>query len=340
VVRPALKQFKAMKAIQISRTGSPEVLDYVDLPPPKPNPGEVLVRAHAVGVHYFDILIRSGRYRWMKPLPFVLGNDMSGHVVEGHKAGKLKVGQPVFIAGWDIGFRGGLYAEYVAAPEKDIWPLPDNIDLDEAAALSNYALAWTLLHQVARGVDPRTVLIYGAAGGMGTALIDMARLAGANVIGLAGSAEKCAFVRERQVSHAINYAAEPVAARVLAITGGRGADIIFNLVAGKTFVDDLKMIAPLGMIVSYGMLGGMPETDLFKDMRANIDRSPALRCFTMHTSDALPELRSEGMKKAIEFLAAGKIKPAISARLPLSDAARAHEMLESRQAMGKIILKP
>src|SRR5476651_157266 len=102
-----------MKAIQISRTGGPEVLEYVDLPTPKPGPGEVLVRAEAIGVHYFDMLIRSGRYRWMPKLPFVLGNDLSGRVVESSAAGKLKIGQPVFIAGWDIGFRGGLYAEYV-----------------------------------------------------------------------------------------------------------------------------------------------------------------------------------------------------------------------------------
>ncbi len=329
-----------MKAIQISRTGGPEVLQYVDLPTPKPGRGEVLVRAYSIGVHYFDLLIRSGRYRWMPKLPFVLGNDMSGHVVAGNAAGKLKVGQRVFIAGWDIGFRGGLYAEYVAVPEKDIWPLPENIDLDEAAALSNYALAWTLLHQVARGIEPRNVLVHGAAGGMGTALVDIARLAGANVIALAGSDEKCAFVRNRKAAHVINYNSEAVVERVNAASGGRGADIIFNHVAGKTFVNDLKMIAPLGLIVSYAVLGGIPETDLFKDMRANIDRSPALRCFTMHTSDALPELRSEGMKHAIEFLAAKEISPAIGDRLPLSQTARAHELLESRQAMGKIILKP
>jgi NADPH2:quinone reductase len=329
-----------MKAIQISRTGGPEVLQYVDLPTPKPGPGEVLVRADSIGVHYFDMMIRSGRYRWMPKLPFVLGNDMSGHVVDGKATNKFRVGQPVFIAGWDIGFRGGLYAEYVAVPEKGIWPLPENIDLDEAAALSNYALAWTLLHQVARGIEPRSVLVHGAAGGMGTALIDIARLAEANVIALAGSEEKCAFVRERKAAHVINYNSEAVVERVNAATGGRGVEIIFNHVAGKTFVDDLKVIAPLGLIVSYAVLGGMPETDLFKDMRANIDRSPAIRCFTMHTSDALPELRSEGMKKAIEFLAAKKISPAIGARLPLSDAARAHEMLESRHAVGKIILKP
>jgi len=327
-----------MKAIQISRTGGPEVLDYVDLPTPKPGPGDVLVRADAIGVHYFDMLIRSGRYRWMPKLPLVLGNDMSGHVAEA-RGTKLKVGQPVFIAGWDIGFRGGLYAEYAAVPEANIWPLPDGIDMDQAAALSNYALAWTLLHQVARGIEPRNVLVYGAAGGMGSALIDVARLAGANAIGLAGGQEKCAFVRVRG-AHAIDYNSEPVIERAQTLTGGHGVDIVFNHVAGKTFADDLRMIAPLGLIVSYAMLGGMPETDLFKDMRANIEKSPALRCFTMHTSEELPELRSEAMKHAIEYLAMKKIVPAIGARLPLSDAARAHEMLEARKAIGKIILKP
>jgi NADPH2:quinone reductase len=328
-----------MKAIEINRTGGPEVLLHVDLPTPEPGPGEVLVRAHAIGVHYFDMLIRSGRYRWMPKLPFVLGNDMSGRVVATGAGARLKMGQPVFIAGWDIGFRGGLYAEYAAVPEKDIWPLPEGVDLDQAAALSNYALAWTLLHQVARGIEPKTVLIYGAAGGMGSALIDIARLAGAQVIGLAGGREKSGFVRARG-AEAVDHAGESVVERVNALTGGRGADIIFNHVAGRTFADDLKMLAPMGLIVSYAVLGGMPETDLFKDMRANIDKSPALRCFTMHTSDARPELRREGMKHAIDLLAAGKISPAIGRTSPLAEARRAHELLESRTAVGKIVLKP
>ena len=328
-----------MKAIQISRTGGPEVLDCVDLAMPKPAPGEVLVRAHAIGVSYFDMLIRTGRYRWMPPLPFVLGNDLSGRVVATN-GGKLKADQPVFVAGWDIGFRGGLYAEYAAVPETAIWPLPDEVDLDEAAALANYALAWILLHRAARGVEPRTVLIYGAAGGVGTALLDAARLAGSDVIALAGSVEKCTFLRERKVSHVINYGTEPTVERVNAITRGRGADIIFNHIAGKTFSDDLKMIAPLGLILSYAAVGGLPEVDLFKDMRANIDRSPALRCFTMHTTDEMPEVRSEGMRNAIAWLAKKLVQPAIGTRLPLAEAARAHELLESRRSLGKIILKP
>jgi NADPH:quinone reductase len=329
-----------LKAIQISRTGGSDVLDYVDVPTPSPGPGEVLVKADAIGVNYFDTMIRTGRYRWMPKLPFILGNEMSGHVTAlGRDVRKLKVGQPVFIAGYEIGNRGGLYAEYAAVPEQAAVPLPESIDADKATALTNYQLAWILLHHAARGVTPKTVLVYGAAGGVGTALIDVARQCGATVIGTAGSAEKCAFARDRGAAHAIDYNSEPVVERVLSLTGGRGADVIFDHVAGKAFADGLKMVAPLGMIVSYAVLGGMPETDLFKEMRANVERSPAVRCFTMHTYDHMEEPRREAMMRAIELLGSGRVNPAIAARIPLSEAHRAHDLIESRQATGKIVLK-
>jgi NADPH2:quinone reductase len=316
-----------MKAIQISRTGGPDVLDMVELPTPSPGPGEVLVKADAIGVNYFDTMIRTGRYRWMPKLPFVLGNE-------------LKVGQKVFIAGYEIGNRGGLYAEHAAVPEKAAWPLPAGVGADEATALTNYQLAWILLHHAARGVSPKTVVVYGAAGGVGTALIDVARLGGASVIGTAGSAGKCDFVRSRDAAHAIDYSKENVVERVLAFTGGRGADIVFDHVAGKAFADGLKMVAPLGMIVSYAVLGGMPETDLFKEMRGNIEKSPAVRCFTMHTYDHMEEPRREAMARAVELIGSGQVKPAIAARIPLAEVRRAHEVIEQRSAMGKIVLKP
>jgi NADPH2:quinone reductase len=329
-----------MKAIQIGRTGGPDVLDYVELPTPKPGPGEVLVKADAIGVNYFDTMIRTGRYRWMPKLPFVLGNEMSGEVVElGAGAGALKVGQKVFIAGYEIGNRGGLYAEYAAVPEAAALPLPV-VGADEATALTNYQLAIILLHHAACGVSPKTVVVYGAAGGVGTALIDVARLAGASVIGTAGSAEKCAFVRARGADHAIDYSRDNVVERVLALTAGRGADIVFDHVAGKAFGDGLKMLAPLGMIVSYAVLGGMPETDLFAGMRGNIEKSPAVRCFTMHTYDHMPEPRREALQRAIGLLGSGAVTPAIAARLPLREARRAHELIEARSATGKIVLKP
>jgi NADPH2:quinone reductase len=330
-----------VKAVQLSRTGGSEVLDIVEVPTPAPGPGEVLVKATAIGVNYFDTMIRTGRYRWMPKLPFILGNEMSGTVAAvGAGVTALKVGQPVFVAGYEIGNRGGLYAEYAAVPEKAAWPLPASVPAEAATTLTNYQLAWILLHHAARGVVPKTVVVYGAAGGVGTALIDVARLAGATVIGTAGTQEKCAFVKTRGAAHAVDYKAESVVERVLALTDGRGADIVFDHVAGKAFTDGLKMTAPLGMIVSYAVLGGMPETDLFKEMRANIERSPAVRCFTMHTYDHMEEPRREAMAKAVELLGSGKVKPAIAARFPLAEARKAHDMIDARTANGKIVLVP
>jgi NADPH:quinone reductase len=299
-----------MKAIQIGRTGGPDVLEYVEVPTPSPGHGEVLVRAEAIGVNYFDTMIRTGRYRWMPKLPFVLGNEMSGRVeAAGPGVTKIKAGDRVFVAGYEIENRGGLYAEYAAVPEGAAFPLPDSLGADEATTLTNYQLAIILMHHAARGVAAKTVVVYGAAGGVGTALIDVARQAGATVIGTAGSPEKCAFVLARGADHAIDHSKQAAVERVNAITGGRGVDIVFDHVAGKAFADGLKMLSPLGMIVSYAVLGGMPEGDLFKEMRANIERSPAVRCFTMHTYDHMEEPRREALRRAIDLLASGAAPP-------------------------------
>ncbi|MBN8936722.1 MAG: zinc-dependent alcohol dehydrogenase family protein [Rhizobiales bacterium] len=331
-----------MKAIQIVRTGDPDVLRPVEMDTPSPGPGEVLVKADAIGVNYFDTLIRTGRYRWMPKLPFVPGNEMSGRVEAlGPGVRSLATGQRVFVAGYEIGNRGGLYAEYAAVPEAAAWPLPDALDAEEATTLTNYQLAWILLHHAARGIEPKTVVVHGASGGVGSALIDVARAAGATVIGVAGSAEKCAFVHARGAAHALDHRTEPIAERVLALTGGRGADIVFDHIAGRSLIESVKMAAPLGLVVSYAALGGMPDTDLFAAMRGNIEKSPAVRCFTMHTYDHMEKPRREAMRRVIELLTGGgTIRPAIAARFPLAEAHRAHSLIEQRSAMGKIVLKP
>jgi NADPH:quinone reductase len=330
-----------MKAIQIARTGGSEVLDLVDRPTPKPGPGEVLVKAASIGVNFFDTLIRTGKYRWMPPLPFILGNEMSGRVeAVGAGVTKLKAGDPVFVAGYENGNKGGLYAEYAAVAEDAAWPLPPTVEMDAATTLTNYQLAWILLHHAARGVEPKTVVIYGAAGGVGTALIDVASLARADVIAVAGGAEKCAFVTARGAAHAIDHTKENVIERVREITDGRGADIVFDHLAGPELVERVKMIAPLGMLVSYAVLGGIPQSDLFAAMRGNIEASPAVRCFTMHTYDHLPAPRREAFAAALNLMASGKVRPAIAARLPLADARQAHDLIGSRSALGKIVLKP
>jgi len=330
-----------MRAIQMKRTGAPDVLEAVELPTPTPGPGEVLIKAHSIGVNFFDVLIRTGRYPWMPELPFVPGNEMSGHVAAlGPGASKFKVGQSVVVTGYDLGHSGDLYAEFAKAPETAVWALPDSVDLGSATTVTNYQLAWLLLHTAARGVEPKTVLVHGAAGGVGTALVDVCRLAGAKVIGVANSAARCDFVRQRGATEAVDPNAGPLVDKVMTLTGGRGVDVLFDHIAGKNFTDGLKMLAPFGMIVSYGLLGGMPETSLFKEMRGLVSRSPAVRCFSIHSYDKDPAPRRTAMERAIEILAGGKVKPAIADRVPLAQASRAHEMLERRTALGKIVLSP
>jgi len=134
-----------MRAIQISETGGPEVLRLVEQPMPQLKPGQVLVKTHAIGVAFPDLLVRSGRYPWMPPLPYVPGNEVSGHIVDANASPRLGNGQPVFFTSWDMGFAGGLYAEYVAVKDTAPWPLPDHVDLDEAAALFNYIVASLLM---------------------------------------------------------------------------------------------------------------------------------------------------------------------------------------------------
>src|SRR6267142_1514063 len=140
-----------MRAIQISETGGPEVLRLVEQPMPQLKPGQVLVKTHAIGVAFPDMLVRSGRYPWMPPLPYVPGNEVTGHIADANASTRLGKGQPVFFTSWDMGFAGGLYAEYVAVKDTAPWPLPDHVDLDEAAAIFNYIVASLLMEHGARG---------------------------------------------------------------------------------------------------------------------------------------------------------------------------------------------
>jgi NADPH2:quinone reductase len=326
-----------MRAIQISRTGGPDVLERVDRPIPKPGPSEVLIKAHAIGVAYFDMLIRTGRYPWMPPLPYVLGNEMTGHIVDANGTG-LTDGQAVYLANWDNDYKGGFYAEYLVATAKAVRPLAASADLDRAAALSNYVVASCLLDYAVR-FPFESAAIHGAAGGMGLALIELAQLAGAKAIGIAGGADKCALVRARGAAP-VDHTREDIVARVLELTGGRGADLICNHLAGDTLKRDLTMLAPFGLLVSYGVLNGLPESDLFRDMRATIARGPAVRCFTMHSFDHAIDLRDRCTDKVLRLFAEGKIDPVLGPVFALADAADAHRALEARGVMGKIILKP
>jgi NADPH2:quinone reductase len=221
-----------------------------------------------------------------------------------------------------------------------VTPLPDTVDLDDAVSIPNYQVAWALLNEAARGIAARTVYVNGAAGGIGCAVIQLCRLAGIDVIAGASSDEKCAFARAQGATHSVNYGRESVVDRVLEITGGRGAELILDHIVGPNFTDNLKMLAPLGLIVSFNVLGGLPEKDLFRELRANLNRSPAVRCFTMHSYDHMPEARQRMLSEIVAMFAAGKVKPPVYRRVPLADAREAHRMLDAREVLGKLLLKP
>ncbi len=330
-----------MKAVLLDRPGPPEVLRYADAPTPVPAPGQVLVRAHTIGVSMPEILVRRGEYGWMPPLPAIPGIEMSGRVAKiGEGVSSLKIGQPVFVSARELPVRGGCYAQYLAADADALYPLPPGADLEAAAALSNYQVAWHLLHTAPSGMDYRSVLATGAAGGIGSAIIQLGRAAGKRMIGLVDTEEKAAFVRSFSGDEAINLRTENATERVRELTGGAGVDLILDSIGGPGFVAHFDRLAPFGLVVFYGMLEGPPKGDVLSVMHRRMGDSLGLRTFSMHIFDHDRPRRREATEKLLRFLAANQIKPVISVRLPLSEAARAHALIESGQVLGKLVLKP
>ena len=332
-----------MKAILLTRTGDPSVLEYVDLPTPRPQAGEVLVKAHTIGVSRPELLVRRGTYQWMPPLPAIPGIEMAGTVAElGAGTTGFSPGDKVYVSARELPVRAGCYAEFIAVPARALFRLPPQVALEAAACLSNYQVAYHLLHTATRGAPGKSVLIDGAAGGLGSAAVQLAKLAGMTAIGLVNGEDKARALLRFGADHVINAATDDVAARVAAFTDGVGVDLILDAVGGQKFADNLAMLAPFGLVVSYGRLQGPPEANVIAALENGPGylNSTAVRVFTMHTLDDKPAVRAESMNYLIARLAEGAIRPLIHARLPLRDARRAHELLEARQVIGKILLKP
>lgn len=326
-----------MKAVTMSRTGGPEVLIYGDAPQPTADAGEVLVRAHTIGVGKYDFLVRAGRYPFPVPLPVTPGIEMTGTVealgtgVEG-----ISIGQRVQV--WK--FDRGCYAEYVTCKRHELTLLPDEVDLEAAIALPAYQIAWGMLNDAADPRRRRSVYINGAAGNIGTAMIHLCRAAGIEIIAVASSAKKCAFAKAQGADHVIDSSVHNPIESVLEITQGRGLDLMFDHLVGPDFRDNLKMMAPLGQIVTFNALAGTPSSDIFADLRANLDRSISIRAYSVHVYDPFPEERERIAGEVLSLFAAGRISPAITARLPLAEASRAHELMDAGEILGKLVLKP
>jgi NADPH2:quinone reductase len=329
-----------MQVIQFHEPGPPHVMRCLDVPIPEPAPGEVLIRAHAIGVGIPDTLIRAGTYSFMPPLPATPGTELSGRIEKvGPGVASRRPGQLVYATARERPHRGGHYAEYVTTPAEATFLLPENINLDAAATLANYQVAYHMLHDAVRPRRGQSMLIYAAAGGMGNAVIDMAKAAELVVIGVVGSDEKARFARDLGADHVIDRKREEVGPRVREITGGRGVDIIIDPIAGPSIPGNIALLAPCGTLVLYGALGGKTALDLQQTLRVG-KNSPAVRHFTIHTWDDRVEERRTGMRALIKMLGSGQIHPRVHARLPLADAIRAHELLESGAVMGKLLLQP
>lgn len=276
----------------------------------------------------------------MPPLPATPGTEIAGTVEKvGAGVTTRRVGQRVYATARERPHRGGHYADYVATPVEATFPLPDGVAFDAAASLANYQVAYHIFNDALALRQGQTVLIYAAAGGMGNALIDLAKIAGLIVIGVVSSEAKARFARDVGADHVIDRKTEKVGERVSEITGGRGVDAIIDPVAGPGIPGNIAMLAPCGTLLIYGALGGKTELDPASapQWRKN---SLAVRLFTIHTWDHLVEERRTGMRALIDMLAAGKLHPRIHAKLPLAEAARAHEMLEGGAVLGKLLLVP
>lgn len=331
-----------MRAIQVHVPGGPEALVETDLPLPQPGPGQLRVRAQAIGVGRPDVLVRSGRYKWMPPLPAIPGAEMAGEIdAVGPDVTQWRLGDRVLVSARDLPVRAGCYAQAMVVPQDAPYKLPDTLSAVDAVSLPNLQLAQALLLGLAGGhMTAKTILVTGAAGGVATMLAQLASHHGAHVIGTASTAAKRDFARAYGCGEVLDPAAADLSDQVKSITGGKGVDLAFDSAGARLFIAAIKSLAPLGTAVSYNIVAGPPSEDVFQVLRSLLGRSLAVRCFSMHTFDEDVSQRRALMQSAIDLMANGHVKAPIATLLPLSQARHAHELVESGQTMGKIVLQP
>lgn len=330
-----------MKVVRFHEYGSADVLKYEDIPEPEPGPGEVRIRTEVIGVGYPDVLVRTATDVKTWPLPMIPGNDMVGVVdALGPDVTRFRKGERVYVASRELPLRGGCYVEARVVPETAPFALPDNIASEDALNLSNYQVAWFLLSHAAKPQEGEIILVHAAAGGVGSALVQLAKRRNLTVCGVAGGSEKADFVREMGADLVIDRHAESIPDAVAKFTGGPGLDLIYDSVGGPGFQQNFDLLRPFGKVVCYGFAAGHPDPGIYEPMARDFSRNLGFQIFSIHYFDDKPEIRRPIMEQLIEMLADGEITPRISARMPLADAADAHRMLESRSVLGKVVLIP
>jgi NADPH2:quinone reductase len=324
-----------MRAIEIVQPGGPEVLQPCERPVPTLKPGEVLIRVHAAGVNRPDVFQRLGQYPVPPGASDLPGLEVAGEIVDGDLGDSgFKKGDLVCAL-----VQGGGYAEYCAAPLEQCLPVPQGLSPLEAAALpETFFTVWSNVFQRGALGEGETLLVQGGSSGIGTTAIQLAKALGHRVFATAGSPDKCRACEDLGAERAINYKTEDFAPIVKELTGGKGVDVVLDMVGGDYVAREVACLADDGRIVIIALLGGA---------KANVDLGQVLRRRLTITGSTLrprpvafkAQIARELRERVWPLLAAGQIKPVIYKTFPLDEAAAAHALMESSAHVGKIMLR-
>jgi NADPH:quinone reductase-like Zn-dependent oxidoreductase len=342
-----------MKVSWFHRFGGPEVLVCEETRKPMPEVGEAVVRVRAVGINHVDLDVRAGTSRIPVSFPHILGREFAGEVAAlGDKASPLKEGDRVWVtcrlpcstcefclSGRDNlclqeGYFGldlpGGYAEFVKVPISNLQHLPSHVSFEDAAASQiAFGTAWHMLINRGGLQAGHTVLIQAAGSGIGSAALQVARLAGATIFATASSEQKLQRAKALGAHHLINYSEENFAERVLELTGGKGVDVIMEHVGGEVFTRSLECLKRDGVIVTAGAHAGeVVPLDIIPFFRRQLRLSGSKNA-------SVTELRT-----VMGLVAEGRLKPVIHRTFPLAEAAEAHRVVDSREIFGKVLLLP
>jgi NADPH2:quinone reductase len=321
-----------MRAVLCHGWGAVEDLTIADVPAPTPAAGEVLIAVRATAVNYADAIMVAGRYQTRPPLPFSPGLETAGIVTAcGEGVTRFKPGDRVMA----ILAYGGL-AEMAVAPEAETFAIPDGMSFDEAGAFPIAYISSHVAIQWQGRLEPgETLLVLGAAGGVGLTAVEIGKAMGARVIAAASTPEKLAVARERGADEVVNYSTENLTDRVMALTGGKGADVCFDPVGGGLFDAALSSLGWGGRILLIGFVAGVPQIPanrLLVKHRAALGSS--LRYFRWHAPDKL----RRSVDQLTQWYGEGKLRPCITHRLPLEESREAIRLLTERKAHGKVIV--
>ncbi|HET8588630.1 MAG TPA: NAD(P)H-quinone oxidoreductase [Nakamurella sp.] len=328
-----------MRAVTMSGPGGPEVLGWGEVPEPVPGPSEVLIDVAAAGVNRADLLQRQGNYDPPRGASTILGLECSGTIAA--------VGAGDAGAGWSVGDRvcallsGGGYAERVVLPAAQLLPVPDGVDLIDAAGLPEVACTvWSNLVMTAGLRAGQTVLLHGGSSGIGTMGIQVAKALGARVAVTASTAEKLQACRSLGADVLINYTEQDFVAEIRSATGGRGADVILDLMGAKYLQRNVSALADGGRLVIIGMQGGRTAE---LDIAALMGKRAGVIGTTLRSRPAAgPGSKAEVVAAVRDGLwplvAAGAVRPVIGRRIGMGDAAEAHRALEAGGLIGKVVL--